>query len=579
MDFFAAEPPFTRRHRLVWLILIALCILAAPVRAQEEEEDEVTPELLKSPIATIVVSSLEDVKGELKHVFEVSDSIQVYEAMMGGLKSAGDLKGMNQTKPFGAMLFLRNGFPPTPEVIGFVPVEKIEDLTKTIELGPVVTSKVDDNRYEIIGGRRDFQVKLDSGYAFITADGDLLDNEFPNPVRATKALTNKFELAVTLNLDSIPAGMRALFLNYVKAEANAGIQQRDDEPDGLYKIRRAQSRNGLLALTQIMEQLESLTIGLDVDQEKSQASLEIIFDAQENSDLAKDMRRVNSKRSHFDQLIQEEAPFSLSMAAPMVQRDVEQWLEFIDGGELVLASEINGTDGGTELDPAYTEMFEALRSTFKEAEIDMFLQFYGEPGSFSVVGGARLMGGQKINTGLKELATLAAKDIEKFGQMEVDADSHNDIPFHRITPKDMGDAAKAFGDEASLYVGVGKRTGWLAFGGSAAFDKVKELMDKVNERKTGNRTRPKRGPVQLVFNAKQWLGLDEDGEGVGFDAFEDGGDRMTIDVRPTEQGMRIRATVDEGYLRLIGMSAGRRFDRRQERRARRNRERGEGSDD
>ncbi len=562
------------------LVLLACCLVASPAIAQDEaEEDEVTPELMKAPIATIVVSSIDNVKTELKHVFEISGSMQVYEAMMGGLKTANDLKGMKQDKPFGAMLFLRNGFPPTPEVIGFVPVDKIEELTKTIEIGPVVTSKVSENRYEIIGGRRDFQVKLDNGYAFITANGDLLENDFPDPVRATKALTSKFDLAVTLNLDTIPEGMRALFLNFIKAQANADLQQRDDEPDGVYKIRRAQARNGLLAITQLMEQLESLTIGIDVNKEKSQAALEIHFEAQEDSELAKDMKRSNSMRSYFEQLIQEEAPLSFSMAAPMVDRVMEQWLEFIDGLELVLASEINGTDGDTTLDPAYTEAFEAGRETIKQAETDMFLQFYGEPGSFSIVSGVRLVGGQKINAGLKELAELLSEDIERFGQMEIDAESHNDVSFHRITPKDSGDAEKIFGEEVSLYVGVGKRTGWIAFGGSSALEKTKELMDKLNEPKAGNRTRVRRGPIQLVVNAKQWLGLDEDGEGVQFDAFEDGGDRMTIDIRPTEKGMRIRAQVDDGYLRLIGMSAGRRFDRRQGRRNGANRGSSEGSDD
>ncbi|MFK7818426.1 MAG: hypothetical protein AB8G99_06895, partial [Planctomycetaceae bacterium] len=149
----------------------------APLMAQDEaEEDAPAPELIRSPIGTVVLSSVDQLRNELKHVFELSGQMQVYEAMEGAMKSAGDLKGMDQTKPLGAMLFLRNGFPPTPEVIGFVPVEKIEDLTKTIEMGPVVTKKVGDGHYEIIGIRGEFQVKLENGYAYIMRNKELMEN-------------------------------------------------------------------------------------------------------------------------------------------------------------------------------------------------------------------------------------------------------------------------------------------------------------------------------------------------------------------------------------------------------------------
>ncbi|MFK7819906.1 MAG: hypothetical protein AB8G99_14385, partial [Planctomycetaceae bacterium] len=396
------------------------------------------------------------------------------------------------------------------------------------------------------------------------------ENQFPNPARIMRGLTSKFDFAISLNLDSVPPAMRKLALGFISAQANADLQQRDDEPDGVYKMRRAQQERGLEAITQILEQLERLVIGIDVDKENSQAALEIVFDAQEDSQLAKDMKQVNKKRSHFERLVQEEAPLSFSMSAPIIERDQQQYREMLDGLELWLPTVLNKGSDETTLNPAITAGIQALRDTVAEAHTDMFLQFYGAPGSFSIVGGGRVVGGQKINAGVKEVLMQFSDDINnEVGEIDFDHETYKDVVFHRMVARDADDAARVFGDEIGIYLGVGRRTAWLAVGGSDALDKTKELIDLLAEPKDGNRTRVRRGPFQLVVNAKQWLGLDDDGEGVQFDAFEDGGDRMTIDIRPTESGMRVRAQVDEGYLRLIGMAAGQRYDRRNERRARR----------
>lgn len=575
-DLIFASPngSFRRSVRLFAFVAAFFMVLSQnPVIAQDEVEEEPAPELMEQPIATIAVASVERLKTDIKHVFDVSGRTEIYEMMEEGLANVGDLKGMDQTKPFGVMVFLRAGFPPTPEVVGFVPVEKIEDLTKTLEIGPVVTKKVSDSHYEIIGANREFHVKLQDGFAFIMNQPELMENDFPNPARSTKGITSKFDIAATLNLDSIPSGMRNLFMNFVKAQANADMQQRDDEPDGAYKIRRAQSSRMLDGLTQTMAELERLTIGIDANAEKSQLVLEVLLDAQEDSAMAKEMKRINGKRSHFDRLVSEEAPFSLSWSAPLEKRDIEQWTEMLAGGELLLAAELNKETDETELPPAVADMMQAIRDTVEDGHGNLFAQFYGEPGRFHIVGAVRVMGGRRMDAGFKYLLNLLKDDLDvEIGTVELDALKHNDVSFHRFVAKDADDAAAVFGEQIGVYLGAGNRTVWFAVGGEAAIDKTKELMDILNEPQPANQARIRRAPFEMVFNFKQWLGLDEDGKGMLFDAFEEGGDRALIDIRPSEDGMRIRATVDEGYLRLIGMGIGRRFDRREERRA--NRERG-----
>ena len=564
-----------RLYRLLRLFVIGMAFLGGfsvmPVLAQDEADDAPV-ELMKKPIATIAVGSVERLKTDIKHIFDVAGRPEIYEALENSLKNVGDLKGMEQTKPFGAMVFLRAGMSPIPTVVGFAPVEKIEDLTKTVEIGPVVTKKIDDTHYEIIGMRGEFQVLLKNGYAFIAADSEVLENDFPDPARSAKALTSKFDIGVTLNLDSIPRLTRDLFMGFVKSQANADMQQRDDEPDGVYKMRRASSENTLVGLTQVMNELERLTIGIDADAEKSEIAFEIVMDAQEDSKLAKEMKRINSKRSYYETLLNEDAPMTFSASLPIVEKDKKFWTDMIDGGALTLQAElfgdeVSGDDGA--LPPALTNMFDALRDTVEEGHTNMFMQFYGEPGAFSIVGGLKLVGGKAVGGGIKDLLERLAADIDvEVGSVELDAESHNDISFHHIAAKDADEAERVFGDQLGVYIGADNRTLWFAIGGDAAFEKTTELMDILAEPKPANRKRTRRAPFQMIFNISQWLGLDEDGEGMVLDAFEDGGDRVTVDIRTTDDGMRIRAQAEEGVVRLLGMGIGRRFDRRGERRNR-----------
>ena len=560
------DPTFRRLFKL-FVLTAAFFVAVSPVPViAQDEDDEAPAELMDKPIATLAVASVERLKTDIKHIFEISGREDVFEAMLEGLAGAGDLKGMDQNKPFGAMLFLESGFPPTPQVVGFFPVERIEDLTKTLEIGPVITKKVDDTHYEIIGQRREFYVRLQGGYAFLGSNPDVVDNDFPDPARQARALTAKYDIAATLNLDTIPPAMRTLFMGFVKSQANAEMQQRDDEPDGVYKIRRSQSQGMVDGLTQVMEELESLTIGLDANSTKSEGIFEIAMKAQENSKLAKEMKRISSKRSFFEPLIDEDAPLTVSVSFPIEEKDMERTHMLIDGLELELEREVTGGTSDEGLPPELTNMFQSLRDTLDDRHMNMFMQFFGEPGEFVIVGGVKMTGAQRMGTGIKDLLVRLDQDPDvEIGEISIDKDTHKNVTFHYIETKEVDDGGqRMFGDKLGLYVGAGTKTVWFAAGVDNALEQFKELIDKMQERKT-DRTRKRQAPFQLVFNIRQWLGLSEEQEGVQFDAFEDGGDRLTMDLRPNNDGMRIRFRMEEGFLRLLGMSSGQRFDRRGER--------------
>jgi hypothetical protein len=73
----------------------------------------------------------------------------------------------------------------------------------------------------------------------------------------------------------------------------------------------------------------------------------------------------------------------------------------------------------------------------------------------------------------------------------------------------------------------------------------------------------------MILRTAPWLNLDaENDEEAGQQEFakqalKEQSDGLRISVQPTETGTRSKATLDEGFIKLVGLLLARRFDRSQ----------------
>ena len=81
------------------------------------------------------------------------------------------------------------------------------------------------------------------GYLFVVGpDGNntTLNREFPNPEKLVGRMSSQYDIAVSLLIKTIPIGLKTVFLTYVqKSTDGREPQQRDDEPESAYRLRRA----------------------------------------------------------------------------------------------------------------------------------------------------------------------------------------------------------------------------------------------------------------------------------------------------------------------------------------------------
>lgn len=445
------------------------------------------------PLATVTFANVDRFVDEARYIFDIAgapDSFKIVEDWLSG--SLNDLEGFNREKPFGVMAYLPAVFPPIPEFIAFVPVDSVEAATKLVEKAPVVISKKDEEgRYEVIGPNRSYPVLIRDGYAFLplgdNPPAEALDRPLPNPAQLLASQAEQFDISLCLDIESIPSATRALLMNILTSGISTQLQQRDNEPDGAYRIRKTEGQRGLQALNQLIMDCQKVTIGLDVVRAENAVNIDIVIDALEGTKLLQEILQSTERPSYFIPLLDEDAAVSISMSSMMAERDKTAYTEMIEGVRMEVARLIEENKLGPTPDEnsPIGRALSAIQKTLDVGHIDVFAQFYRDSaGKLAIVGASRVEEGDDMGAGLLD-ALMRLKDVDeikKAGTLQIGSGEHQGITFHRLTfAQQPVEAIEVFGNDIGITVGVGARSVWAVLGGDSSYGTLTKVMDELEE--------------------------------------------------------------------------------------------------
>ena len=445
------------------------------------------------PLATVTFASADRFVDEARYIFDVAgspDSFKIVEDWLSG--TMNDLEGFNREKPFGVMAYLPAVFPPIPEFIAFVPVDSVEAATKLVEKAPVVISKKDEEgRYEVIGPNRTYPVLIRDGYAFIPLGDnppvEALDRPLPNPAQFLASQAEQFDVSVCLDIESIPVATRALLMNIITSGISTQLQQRDDEPDGAYRIRKTEGQRGLQALNQLIMDCQKVTFGIDVLQAENAVNIDIVIDALEGTKLLQEILQSTERPSYFIPLLDEDAAVSISMSSMMAERDKTAYTEMIEGVRMEVARLIKENKLGPTPDEnsPIGRALSAIQKSLDVGHVDIFAQFYKDSaGKLAIVGASRVEEGDDMGAGLLDalMRLKEVDEIKKAGTLQIGSGEHQGITFHRLTfAQQPTEAVEVFGNEIGITVGVGARSVWAVLGGDSSYGTLMNVMDELEE--------------------------------------------------------------------------------------------------
>ena len=466
---------------LLLLILGTVCVPQSGLVADDEAAEEEVPP--PNPFAVINAASVDRLLTDVQYVFDLVERPELMDVITGALGNIKNLEGMDRTKPFGAMFFLDSGLPPTPFPLVYIPVDDEQKLLNTLTFRDNRWKPVsgDPTRYDQISAPS-LHLKFAAGYAFICRKGDwILDEPLPEPVSFNETLTSRYDVAGAVRIGSIPQGIRQVFVGFFRGSSEAELQQRDNEPEAAYRLRRANGLQMLEFIEQLLLEGDQLTLGLDASSDTRSAVIEFSLDAQPDSDFADYLTDVSGTASMFHALADDSQPLTVAGTWKLNERDQKAYREYLDIARTELSREISENEPDLPVG-AVGRMFDALDATLLDGQIDVTFQFIApEPDRFVILAVAKLVGARTAESGFTEFMTALKARPDTDGTIDLNVSSHAGVTFHRLAGDNASqNDVRMFGGPPTVYLGASDRAVWLAVG-QDQMPELKRSIDLVRE--------------------------------------------------------------------------------------------------
>lgn len=560
------RPSLSARQIFRLSVVAALILLALEpaVQAADTASDD-----LDYPLVVLNAASYQRLRDNAGLMFESAERADMTDRVdQWAADFLKETKGIDRSRPFGMMLYLGENLFGPPLGITYLPIANIDEALETLAYGTgtIIPVEGKQGRHEIHYSES-FKLRTlyRNGYLFMVGpDGSdsSLDRNFPDPEKLTNRLTTQYDLSVSLMIKSIPPGLKAGFLAAFTSQAKASLQQRDDEPESVYRLRRANGEGWVDIVEKIVEQGNEVTIGGRLDPEKKIAHIDFEVSGTRDSKLAKLFQNMAGKRTYFGSLLENPSTFTMSISWLLEEKQRKLFVKYFE----VAQNEFGTKDKDGDL-PALAKLvepiFKTLVTTADVGHLDAIAQLTGtEKGEFALVAGVKLATSRELPNQITEVLGYLKEDpngSELAMKLEMGFDAIDSFPVHRlpISPPDKA-GQRLFGEDANLYIYASPQAVWCAFGGEAALDTLKEALQVVALPQDVKQNR-NRVPFQFVTHAKNWLsvGDEENPRAVAFNeraraSFESDNDAMTLEIRPTDSGVRVRALFESGFLSLMG---------------------------
>lgn len=605
------------RRSSVWFFLAFVSLLAPTARAQ----DDTSTGPIEYPLQVIHAASVDRLITKADALFSAADRPELSDVMRNMIDTTlRGAKGMDRTKPFGMMIYIKPGLTPGISAISYLPVSDLKELLQFLagETGVVRDVSDKSHQHEITetGWGPDVAVKVTADYVYMTSidDATELSRRFPAPERLVGKLASRYDVAYSLLLKNIPPAMKTLFIEFFKTQAEAGLQRRDEEPEAAYRIRRANGESLIDLLDMVVRQGDEFTIGGFSNPEDRTGYIELELNGTKDSGLVKFCQTLAGRRSYFDPLVNEAATFTLNTSVQLDEKRRKPFVEAFSQATNVIADGLKEKGKPDATVSQARPFFESLANTAKEGHLDMFVQLSGtEPREYRVVGGLRVLSVGSFSKQLVDLLTFArdtvtelaagatAKTLTDMKLSEFQVDGHDVHVLPLQTPPDaMGQGM--FGETPNVYLCATPQALWFAIGPKSAQEHLAQAISTIAKGPDPDQPNRPHSPLLFSTHASHWVQLaltapvvvedqtledqskkaapaDEPTEPAAPDpnlaAFTADNDQMRLTGRTTDSGIRVRADFQPGYFQWFGGMISQQIDeglagmqRREERRAR-----------
>ena len=562
-----------RRTRIaalaVWALGAALLLGTPPAQAADAKATGSQPFVTVSFAGYDQLVKSVGLVGKLAGNPELAGMLQMPIQMMVG---EDVVKSLDKSKPWG--LVVKPGAGANDFIVqAFVPGKDVKVLVAALKKADLEAKEGEGGVFEIqlqAGAPAGaLFVKQGSGGWTILANKKEALAEIPaTPETLLAGLNQKYLAAVSLAVKNVPESTRQQLMMPLMFAFQMSQQRRlPGESDEQAALRKKATDEAMQRLTATINDLDTLLVGINVDEKANTAYLDIAITAKAGTETARKIGQTGDLKSNFAGLIQPGATASLQVTAKIDPADTAQLKTNLAALRSSAMAELEKQGLSEEQlkqgKQVLGDLMDALEKSVTSGVIDVAAMLKLEAGKTSLVAGGQVAEGAKLESALKQLIEQVGKDEPELAKaIKLNAEEYSGVRFHVLTlpTAQLGEAAeglsKMFGEKVSVIVGTADTSLYLALGQDPARD-LKQAIDQAKGQ--AGKTVP---PSQFIVAATPIVRFAGAVGGAEVKPVVDrllkglegaaGKDRVRMTTTPIPNGSQTRLELEEGLLKLLG---------------------------
>ena len=334
---------------------------------------------------------------------------------------------------------------------------------------------------------------------------ELFTMQLPSADALTSAVDGTNDVGMELFFDRVPMGIKLLGWNMLNSGVGVQLQQRDEEPEQLYNLRRT---SGDLILPLIRSVL------FDVDQTKGwirfatddrpSIRAELAFKARKNAGLTQQLSHMSSGRSRFAPILNDNAAITLHSCIQLPaegQQVFESMAQFL----LLQSTEV----GDSQMADALQSLATAAALMGEQNCLEVLLKLGWSEASDGVIYGGIQTGNQtELVKSLHQLITNTPNSPPNL-QQSVSLSEEDGMPMIRIAvPHEFtAELQQNLSLKVShVYLLQGDGCLWFAVGRENAVQMIRQSIDRCQLGGRSSQT----SLLTLHFDGERWLNYPQD---------------------------------------------------------------------
>jgi hypothetical protein len=513
----------------------------------------------EKPMAIVAINNYGDLSKDLTYLLDLVGPPGT--AQMLAQQGAGFAEMLDTTKPIGVIVQPDGilGF----KLLAFIPTNNVDQILQTLAVFGIVGESTPEGLTKIDAGGTLIYIKKGNGWAFVSNTQEALATPPADPVALLGGLDKQYDVAVQGNIDAIPAVFKQLMMSQIEVGMQQSIQQPlPNETEDAFEARRAMAQQGIQDVQKMINELESVTVGLNIDQTRQSVYLDVGITAKEGSDTAKQFAYEDTT-TQLAGFLTESTAVQMNLSSSFDPAQAEQINISLEALRTQVITQIQNDIAIPNEDlralaiKAISTFMDVGKATLSSGKIDMAGSVDLTDGEISVVAAAVVPQAEQLDEIVREFVKIASEQDPSFPDVEIDAQKNGDISFHVVRipiPEFESEARKAFGDAVEISIGMGPDRVYLGVGK----DNLKRLSDAIDASAANKGKKVSaallRGSANkiLQFAAEQSQDLILQ-QAAAAAASVAGKDSVSMELSSIKNGARYRIELEAGVLKAIAV--------------------------